>query len=49
MTNGINYLFFTDLDKPNIMDSKPFLEFSLEDIDENLIPELKNYLKLILI
>jgi hypothetical protein len=42
LTNGQNYKFFTDLDAPNKMDEKPFLEVDLLDIDENIIPELKN-------
>ena len=45
LTNGIDYLFFTDIDKPNIMDEKPFLEFNLIEIDDNLIPELKKLTK----
>lgn len=45
LTNGQNYKFFTDLDAPNKMDEKPFLEVDLLDIDENLIPELKKLTK----
>lgn len=40
LTNGQIYKFFTDLDAPNKMDEKPFLEIDLLDIDENIIPEL---------
>ncbi|WP_024476654.1 type I restriction endonuclease [Arthrobacter sp. CAL618] len=40
LTNGEVYEFFTDLDAPNRMDSKPFLVLDLNDIDETLIPEL---------
>ena len=29
VTNGIDWHFFTDLDKPNIMDTKPFFRFSV--------------------
>lgn len=29
VTNGIDWHFFTDLDKPNIMDAKPFFRFSI--------------------
>jgi hypothetical protein len=29
VTNGIDWHFFTDLDKPNIMDAKPFFRFSV--------------------
>ena len=45
LTNGQNYKFFTDLDAPNKMDEKPFLEVDLLDIDENIIPELKKITK----
>lgn len=40
LTNGQVYKFFTDLDAPNKMDEKPFLEIDLLDIDDNLVPEL---------
>lgn len=45
LTNGQNYKFFTDLDAPNKMDEKSFLEVDLLDIDENIIPELKKLTK----
>lgn len=45
LTNGQTYKFFTDLDAPNKMDEKPFLEIDLLDIDENIIPELKKLTK----
>jgi hypothetical protein len=41
LTNGETYNFYTDLDKPNRMDDKPFLVLDLSDIDETLLPELK--------
>lgn len=40
LTNGQVYRFFTDLDAPNKMDEKPFLELDLLDIDEHAVPEL---------
>ncbi|NMZ70945.1 restriction endonuclease [Pseudomonas peli] len=40
LTNGQIYKFFTDLDAPNKMDEKPFLELDLLDIDEHAVPEL---------
>lgn len=40
LTNGQVYRFFTDLDAPNKMDEKPFLELDLLDIDEHVVPEL---------
>ena len=45
LTNGINYRFFSDLDAPNRMDSKPFFEFSLFDYREQAIEELKKFSK----
>ncbi|HAV1718677.1 TPA: restriction endonuclease [Enterobacter hormaechei subsp. steigerwaltii] len=45
LTNGQIYRFYTDLDAPNKMDEKPFLEVDLLDIDENVIPELKKLTK----
>lgn len=40
LTNGRHYKFFTDLDAPNKMDEKPFMELDLLDIDEHVVPEL---------
>jgi predicted type IV restriction endonuclease len=40
LTNGTQYLFFTDLDKPNVMDQRPFMEFDLLNPDKVLISEL---------
>lgn len=45
LTNGHQYLFFTDLDAPNKMDEKPFLQLDLEDIDEHAIPEIAKMTK----
>ena len=45
LTNGQVYKFYTDLDAPNKMDEKPFLELDLLDIDENVIPELMKMTK----
>ncbi|MDU1060097.1 MAG: type I restriction enzyme HsdR N-terminal domain-containing protein [Leclercia adecarboxylata] len=45
LTNGQIYKFFTDLDAPNKMDEKPFLEVDLLEIDENIIPELNKLTK----
>ena len=43
LTNGVAYRFFSDLEKPNIMDSKAFLELDLLDIKESLVEELKKF------
>jgi hypothetical protein len=45
LTNGESYHFYTDLDKPNRMDEKPFLVLDLSDIDETLLPELSKLTK----
>lgn len=45
LTNGQVYKFYTDLDAPNKMDEKPFLELDLLDIDENAVPELMKMTK----
>jgi len=45
LTNGESYHFYTDLDKPNRMDDKPFLVLDLSDIDETLLPELSKLTK----
>lgn len=45
LTNGQYWHFYTDLDKPNIMDSKPFLRLDLLDIDPYALPELKKLTK----
>lgn len=45
LTNGQLYKFFTDLDAPNKMDEKPFLELDLLDIDEHSVPELNKLTK----
>jgi predicted type IV restriction endonuclease len=46
LTDGIIYKFYTDLDEPNKMDNKPFLEFSIMHIDEVIIGELKKFTKI---
>lgn len=45
LTNGAQYLFFTDLDAPNKMDEKPFLVLDLLNIDESTAPELAKLTK----
>jgi len=45
LTNGIVYLFYTDLEELNKMDLKPFFEFDLLDIRENKVAELKKFHK----
>lgn len=45
LTNGLIYKFYTDLEKENVMDSSPFLELNLEDLNDNHIQELKKFQK----
>lgn len=45
LTNGIVYRFYSDLEKSNVMDEKPFLEFNMLDIKEPLVEELKKFTK----
>ena len=45
LTNGIEYQFFTDLEQPNKMDEKPFLEFSILDFKDRDVEELKKFAK----
>ncbi|EFF74742.1 type I restriction endonuclease [Achromobacter piechaudii] len=45
LTNGQIYQFYTDLDAPNKMDQKPFLELDLLDVDDYIAPELKKLTK----
>jgi hypothetical protein len=45
LTNGIIYRFFSDLEAPNKMDSKPFLEVNLLSLDDNVLAELKKFSK----
>lgn len=41
LTNGVQYLFFSDLEEPNRMDVLPFLELNLEDPRASVLAELK--------
>lgn len=45
LTNGKEYRFFTDLDRPNLMDASPFMVFDFERVDETLLPKLKQLTK----
>lgn len=45
LTNGETYEFYTDLDAPNVMDSKPFLVLDLMAVDETLLPEVAKLTK----
>ena len=45
LTNGIEYRFYADLDKVNIMDEKPFLVVNLLDLSDADIEQLKKFHK----
>jgi hypothetical protein len=45
LTDGVIYRFYSDLDQPNKMDAKPFLEFNMLDFEEALVEELKKFSK----
>lgn len=45
LTNGIIYRFYTDIEKSNVMDEKPFFEFNMLDFSESNISELKRFSK----
>ncbi|WP_213780128.1 type I restriction endonuclease [Caballeronia sp. dw_276] len=45
LTNGIVYKFFTDLEKPNMMDDKPFFEFNMLEFRDQDVDELKKFAK----
>jgi len=45
LTNGVIYRLFTDLEQPNKMDEKPFLEFDLFNFNDSDIAEIKKLSK----
>lgn len=45
LTNGIEYRFYTDLEKANIMDEKPFLIIDMLDLSDADIEQLKKFHK----
>ncbi len=45
LTNGIIYRFFTDLEAPNKMDEKPFLELNMAELNDSAVVELKKLSK----
>lgn len=45
LTNGIIYRFYTDIEKINVMDTKPFFEFNLLNFEELAVNELKRFTK----
>ena len=45
LTDGALYQFYTDLEEPNKMDNKPFLEFNMLDVQQQWVNELKRFTK----
>lgn len=45
LTNGIIYRFYTDIEEPNKMDVKPFLEIDMSEVKEVHVKELKKFTK----
>ena len=45
LTDGIRYIFFSDLENENKMDDRPFFEFNLFQFNENQVDELKKFTK----
>ncbi len=45
LTNGIQYRFFTDIEAPNKMDERPFFEFSMLQLDQKTVNEVKKFAK----
>ncbi|NTU47347.1 restriction endonuclease [Candidatus Roizmanbacteria bacterium] len=45
LTNGTQYWFYSDLDEPNKMDEKPFLELDLERLKGVAVSEVKKMAK----
>jgi hypothetical protein len=46
LTNGVEYRFFSDLDAPNKMDAKPFLDVDLRTVEDGQLVQLKKFAKL---
>ena len=45
IADGVVYRFYTDLEESNKMDTKPFLEFNMLDIQQQWVNELKRFTK----
>jgi len=44
-TDGVQYLFYSDLDKNNLMDKRPFLRLNLLEIDTVAVTEVAKFVK----
>jgi hypothetical protein len=45
LTNGINYRFYSDLDRTNVIDKEPFFEFSMEQVTTETANVIENFTK----
>lgn len=45
LTNGVHYRLYSDLEEPNKMDARPFLELDLLDLREHHVAEVKRLAK----
>jgi hypothetical protein len=45
LTNGVNYQFFSDIEKPNKMDDRPFFMFSMDSIKQSDVRTLEKFVK----
>lgn len=45
LTDGVTYLFFSDLEQQNIMDSRPFMKVDFGNFNERLLPEIQKLSK----
>lgn len=45
LTNGIEYRFFADFERSNVMDEEPFFTFNIQSFDEKDVEMLKNFRK----
>jgi hypothetical protein len=45
LTNGVSYQFYSDVEKPNIMDERPFFSFSMEAIKPADVKTIEKFAK----
>lgn len=45
LTNGLKYLFYSDIEEPNKPDDTPFFEFDITDITDYQVEQLKQFHK----
>lgn len=45
LTDGVTYKIFSDIDKSNVMDIKPFFEFDMTNINAQQVQDIQNFSK----